>query len=303
MPKKYLLLAPLLFVVIASRGQDISWQGTDAMMIALKDIVFAFAFIGLFYRQYRHKKTYDSTITLKNEEIQRYLNEKEWLLKDIHHRVKNNLQMVISLLNSQSACIDNQPALTAKHNSQHRVHAMTLIHQKLYSADNPSSIEMSAYVRELVSHLADSFDTGRRIRFEVSVDRLEMDVSQAVPLGLMLNEAITNSIKYAFPGDRSGVICISLSSTCPNNYLLVISDNGVGISSHFISEKRGSLGISLMERLSEDLDGHFSIENKNGVTIKISFLHELGAMRDKQYPHHRFDRIRGYDVGVFGVRA
>ena len=105
----------------------------------------------------------------------------------------------MSLLNSQSAYINNEPALTAIHDSQHRVHAMSLIHQKLYSSENVSSIDISLYIRELVSYLADSFNTGQRIRFEFDVEPLELDVSQAVPLGLILNEAITNSIKYAFP--------------------------------------------------------------------------------------------------------
>ena len=105
----------------------------------------------------------------------------------------------MSLLNSQSAYIDNEPALTAIHDSQHRVHAMSLIHQKLYNTENVSSIDMSSYIRELASYLRDSFNTGQRIRFEFDIAPLELDVSQAVPVGLILNEAVTNSIKYAFP--------------------------------------------------------------------------------------------------------
>jgi two-component sensor histidine kinase len=129
----------------------------------------------------------------------------------------------MSLLNSQSAYIDNEPALTAIHDSQHRVHAMSLIHQKLYNTENVSSIDMSLYIHELVSYLADSFNIGQRIRFEFAIEPLEMDVGQAVPLGLILNEAITNAIKYAFPNDRSGVVSISLSNTSPNHHLLVVS--------------------------------------------------------------------------------
>src|SRR6185369_16726337 len=120
-------------------------------------------------------------ISRKNEQLQHLLNEKEWLIKEIHHRVKNNLQIVMSLLNSQSAFIDNEPALTAIHDSQHRVHAMSLIHQKLYNADDVSSIDMSFYIRELVSYLSDSFDASQRVRFEFNIEPLEMDVSQAVP--------------------------------------------------------------------------------------------------------------------------
>jgi two-component sensor histidine kinase len=236
-------------------------------------IILAIIIISLLYRQYRHKQKSNNVITQRNAQLQHVLTEKEWLLKEIHHRVKNNLQIVMSLLNSQSAYIDNEPALTAIHDSQHRVHAMSLIHQKLYNTENVSSIDMSLYIRELASYLADSFSTGQRIRFEFAIEPLEMDVSQAVPLGLILNEAITNAIKYAFPDDRIGLISISLSNASPNHYLLVVSDNGIGIPPNFTGKKVGSLGMTLMEGLSEDIDGNFSIENSNGTKIKISFVH------------------------------
>ena len=242
--------------------------------ITIVGIILAFIIIALLYRQFRLKQKSNQVITQKNQQLQHYLNEKEWLLKEIHHRVKNNLQIVMSLLNSQSAYIDNDVALTAIHDSEHRVQAMSLIHQKLYHADNVSSIDISVYVRELASYLSDSFDTGRRIRFEIDIEPLEMDVSQAVPLGLILNEAITNSIKYAFPDMREGLISIVLSNASDDLYFLRVSDNGVGLPANY--KKSGSLGMSLMKGLSEDLDGSFSIENHNGTTIKISFAYDKG---------------------------
>ena len=245
--------------------------------VTIAGTVLAFVIIGLLYRLYRQKQKNNKVITQKNEQLQHYLTEKEWLLKEIHHRVKNNLQTVMSLLNSQSAYIDNEPALTAIHDSQHRVHAISLIHQKLYNADNVSSIDISLYIRELVSYLRDAFDTGQRIRFDLNIEKLEMDVSQAVPLGLILNEAITNSIKYAFPGSRDGVIAISLApSTIPNHFILSISDDGVGMPRNFDTNKKGSLGMSLIAGLSEDLAGSFSIENNSGTTLKITFVHDSG---------------------------
>jgi two-component system, sensor histidine kinase PdtaS len=242
-------------------------------------VILSFIIILLLYRQYRHKQKSNNVITQKNEQLQHYLTEKEWLLKEIHHRVKNNLQIVMSLLNSQSAYIDNEPALTAIHDSQHRVHAMSLIHQKLYNTENVSSIDMSAYIRELAAYLSESFNTGQRIRFEYNIDPLEMDVSQAIPLGLILNEAITNSIKYAFQNGGEGVVKIKLSNTSGNQYLLEISDNGIGIPEDINNKKPGSLGMSLMAGLSEDLDGSFSIENKNGTTVKISFVYDAGGVK------------------------
>jgi two-component sensor histidine kinase len=230
--------------------------------------------IKLKQRTSKRQKIQQLEIERQNGVLRHLINEKEWLLKEIHHRVKNNLQIVMSLLNSQSAYIDNEPARTAIHDSQHRVHAMSLIHQKLYNSEDLSSIDMSVYIRELASYLADSFNTGQRIRFQYDIQPLEMDVSQAVPLGLILNEAITNSIKYAFPDNRSGAVSISLSNTAINQYLLTISDNGIGIASNLADKKIGSLGMSLMQGLSEDLNGNFSIENKNGTIIKISFIRE-----------------------------
>jgi len=242
--------------------------------------------IALLYNRYRLKQRTNRKLELQQSEIAKQnlslhhlVNEKDWLVKEIHHRVKNNLQIVMSLLNSQSAYIDNEPALTAIHDSQHRVHAMSLIHQKLYNSENLSSIDMSFYIRELVSYLTDSFNTGQRIRFELKVEPIEMDVSQAVPLGLILNEAITNSIKYAFPDRSDGIIYISLSHTGVDHCLLVISDNGIGIHSN--TKKTGSLGMSLMKGLSEDLDGTFSIENNIGTTIKISFVHDQVVKRSE----------------------
>ena len=138
---------------------------------------------------------------------------------------------------------------------------------------------MSSYIRELVSYLRDSFDTGQRIRFEFDIVPLELDVSQAVPLGLILNEAITNSIKYAFPNDKDGVINISIYSTSSHHYLLTISDNGIGMPAHFTGKKPGSLGMSLMAGLAEDLEGNFAIENDKGTTIKISFVHDINIKR------------------------
>lgn len=239
----------------------------------------------LLFNRYRLKQRSNKKLQLQQEEIneknialqklvdqkEKLLVEKEWLMKEVHHRAKNNMHIVMSLLNLQSAYIDNEMALSAIHECELRLHAMSLIHQKLYHTESLSSIDMSVYIHELVSHLADSFNTGNRVRFELSVESVEMDVSQAIPLGLILNEAVTNSIKYAFPGERSGLISVSLATTFPQRYLLVIADNGIGIPAHHAAKKPGSLGMSLITGLSEDLQGDLCIENSSGTTIKISF--------------------------------
>lgn len=238
--------------------------------------------IALLYNRYRLKQRNHAKLEIKEKEINQkninlkhLLDEKEWLLKEIHHRVKNNLQTVISLLNSQSAYLENDMALSAIKNSQHRIHSMSLIHQKLYNSENISTINMPNYIKELVEYLRDSFSLGQRIRFEVKIDPLELDVAHAVPLGLILNEAITNSIKYAFPDDRTGMIYITLETIAENEYLLTISDNGIGFDLNLNNTKANSFGMSLIKGLTDDLDGKLTMENNNGTILKIEFSQEF----------------------------
>jgi two-component sensor histidine kinase len=235
----------------------------------------------LLYRQYRLKQKSNTVITHKNEQLQHLLTEKEWLVKEIHHRVKNNLQLVMSLLNSQTAFVDNPFALSAIHESQHRVHAMSLLHQKLYTSADVSAIDMSIYIREMVSYLSESFPSGHRVRFNYSIEPIELDVGQAVPLGLILNEAITNALKYAFPDERRGEISISLSRIGEQRCLLQIADNGIGLPAQSSNGRPGSLGMSLMQGLSEDLDGSFSIESNSGTVITITFVQDSSVKRAK----------------------
>ncbi|WP_133526476.1 sensor histidine kinase [Flavobacterium sp. 245] len=246
--------------------------------VSIWSLVLLLLTIGLLYSRYRLKQQTNTALEIKEKEINQkninlrhLLDEKEWLLKEIHHRVKNNLQTVISLLNSQSAYLENDMALSAIKNSQHRIHSMSLIHQKLYNSENISTINMPNYIKELVEYLKESFSLGQRIRFDLKIDPLELDVAQAVPLGLILNESITNSIKYAFPTDRTGMIHITLEGTSENRYLLTISDNGIGFDTNMNAKKINSFGLSLIKGLSDDLDAAFSLENQNGTILKIEF--------------------------------
>ncbi|MEO5889164.1 MAG: histidine kinase dimerization/phosphoacceptor domain -containing protein [Ferruginibacter sp.] len=235
----------------------------------------------LLYNRYRLKQQTNNQlevqqkeITGKNQSLQHLVNEKEWLLKEIHHRVKNNLQMVMSLLNSQSAYLNSDAALLAIRDSQHRVQSISLIHQKLYQSESVYELSMPAYIQELVEYFRSAFSTGQRIRFQLNVEPVVLNVSQALPLGLILNEAITNSIKYAFPGDAEGSINISLQENTADHFLLTITDNGIGMSTHPDKQANDSLGMSLMHGLSEDIDARISIENNNGTIIKVAFKYE-----------------------------
>lgn len=210
-------------------------------------------------------------INHQNELLKKLLVEKEWLLKEIHHRVKNNLQIVISLLNSQSIYLDNQDAIDAIRNSQHRMHAMSLIHQKLYQTDNLATIDMSWYIRELVAYMRESFPTETAITFQLQIAPLELDVAQAVPLGLILNEAVSNAIKYAFKGRQEGIISITLITIDDLRRELCIFDNGNGLPLQWNTEENSTLGMSLMRGLSEQLDGTFEVKSRQGTIIRVIF--------------------------------
>jgi two-component system, sensor histidine kinase PdtaS len=252
----------------------------------------------LLYNDYLHKAQKNrllikqqDTISRKNSSLQDLVNEKErllaeknllldekeWLLKEIHHRVKNSLQIVISLLYSQSKRLKDEEAISAFRESQQRIHSVALMHQKLYLSNNLKHINMDDYIGELVAHLSDAFDiTGQGIRFHLNIGKVNLALSQAIPVGLILNEAITNAIKYAFPREESCNIYISLMEDF-SSFVLEISDNGKGFPEHFDAYRTDSLGMTLIRGLSDQLEADCVIMNMNGVTIRIRFLKEKGS--------------------------
>ncbi|MGN8070940.1 tetratricopeptide repeat-containing sensor histidine kinase [Mucilaginibacter sp. 22184] len=233
--------------------------------------------LSVVYNRYRLKirgnkelELKQAQISTKNVELEHLLNENQWLLKEVHHRVKNNLQIVISLLNSQSAYLRDETALNAVIESKMRVQAMSLIHQKLYTCDNASTIFMPEYINDLTGYLKDSFKSARHIFVDLEIASISLDVAQAVPLGLILNEAITNAFKYAFPLGK-GELSIRLSQQTPLNFKLTINDNGPGIPAGMDLNKVKSFGLKLMRGLTEDLGGTIDIDGRSGMNISIGF--------------------------------
>lgn len=237
--------------------------------------------MALLYNRYQFKQKLNRKLEASQKEIekqnntlQRLVTEKEWLLKEIHHRVKNNLHTIVGLLDTQAAYLKTNEARTAIADSQHRVQAMSIIHQKLFHSDNLSDIEMSGYIHELVGYLEHSFGTEERVQFDMDIDEITMDLSYALPISLILNEAITNSIKYAFPNNKHGSIVIRLKHKSGVNHLLSVSDSGKGMPEGFDFKNSKSMGMSLMAGLSEDIHGSFSIHNNNGTEVIIAFAYE-----------------------------
>ncbi|QEM02719.1 hypothetical protein DIU31_004020 [Mucilaginibacter rubeus] len=250
---------------------NIARQANTSRNVALGGSAAAVLFMVLFYYNYRLKQKTNNEIREKNDALNQLVKDKEWLIKEIHHRVKNNLQIVIGLLQRQSSFVDNAEALAIIQNSEHRMQSIALIHQKLYQSDDLALIDMADYIDGFVSYLKEYLDPQSRIIFLREVDAIQLDVAQAVPVGLILNEAITNSIKYAFPEDGYGTINITLTETCENSYLLIIADNGRGLEPGFNIEECRSLGMKLIKGLSKQLNGKLQIISEKGLSLKISF--------------------------------
>ena len=213
-------------------------------------------------------------IEKKNNSLQNLVKEKEWLVREIHHRVKNNFHIVMGLLRTQAAYLQGAEAIQAITESRQRIQAMSLVHQKLYQSDNLSAINMSDYIHELIDHLKDSFHASHSIQFKVDIEAVQLDVSHCVPLGLILNEAITNAIKHAFPGKQNPVIAVTFKRRSPNQYLLSIRDNGIGLPADFESGRQASMGMKLMRGLGDDLDATFQINNEAGTELRLDFICE-----------------------------
>lgn len=232
-------------------------------------LLIAFGFLVNFYRS---KQKVNAQLQKQKTQIESSLREKESLLREIHHRVKNNLQVISSLLNMQSYYLDDPRMINAIAEGQNRVKAMALIHQKLYQTEHLSEIDFQEYTEQLISHLSAAFgEQGKMIQSKVNGSALKLDIDTAIPLGLILNELITNSYKYAFSGVNEGSFKVDLTRDDSAYYHLRISDSGPGLPADFDEEKLNSLGLKLVHMLIEQLDGSLTISNEGGANFYIRF--------------------------------
>jgi two-component sensor histidine kinase len=209
------------------------------------------------------------------------LKEKETLLKEIHHRVKNNLQLVQSLLNIQSAYIKDEYSLGKFKESIERVRSMALIHEKLYLSTDLSKINFTEYLDSLVSQLFISYNINpERVSVKINLDsqHREMDLNLAVPCGLMINEMLTNSFKYAFPNNKKGIIQLTYKSRkiTGNKWknTITVEDNGKGFPKNFNPEKMPTLGMQLITTLTEQIEGKLEVMKIKGAGLSVSFITE-----------------------------
>jgi two-component sensor histidine kinase/CheY-like chemotaxis protein len=207
------------------------------------------------------------------DQIRAALKEKEVLLKEIHHRVKNNLQVISSLLKLQSRNIKDEGVLEIFKESQNRVRSMSLIHEKLYRSKDFTNIDFNGYIQDLVGGLFLSYtaDTGK-IVLKKDVEDISLGVETAIPCGLIINELVSNALKHAFPDGREGEIKIALHSSDENKIQLTISDNGIGIPKDFDIKKTDSLGLHLVNILAEDqLKGNVKMDTAKGTKFQFEF--------------------------------
>jgi len=218
------------------------------------------------------------------EHLKSSLKEKEVLLKEIHHRVKNNLQIISSLLNLQSGYIQDSEAGAMFKESRNRVKSMALIHERLYQSKDLARIDFAEYVRNLTTHLFRSYGVNAHaVGLEIDVENILLDIDTAIPCGLIINELVTNALKYAFPPGAGGKIRIGLQRENHGGLALSVSDNGAGLAPDFDFQQTESLGLQLVNTLTEQLQGQMEIARDDGTTFKI-MLH----------PHHGVESRKNF---------
>ena len=215
---------------------------------------------------------FDITENKKNEEkVTQSLKEKEILLKEVHHRVKNNMQVISSILNLQSSYVKDDYALSLLKECQNRIKSMAYIHESLYQTKNFEGVNFSEYVSTLTKNLVHTYSVNTKgVKLILSLNDLFLNLDLSIPCGLIINEIISNSLKYAFPDKKGGIIFVNL--TVKNNLVNIeIGDNGIGISPHVDIKQTQTLGLQLVDTLIEQIDGSLKLERNNGTKFIIKF--------------------------------
>jgi len=209
--------------------------------------------------------------TQMENEIERSLREKEILLKEIHHRVKNNMQVISSLFYIQSSITTDEKLKEILKEGQNRVKSIALVHEELYQSQDLNNINYSDYLEKISRHMFDSYQVNStRIKLELSHENVFITISKAVPCGLIINELLSNSLKHAFPDQRKGTIAISFSCN-KDEYLLQYSDNGIGMSEDDYLSHPTTLGVELIKGLTKQLNGTIELEQQEGTMYRIRF--------------------------------
>lgn len=217
---------------------------------------------------------YDNTERKEFEKsVRQSLKEKEVLLKEVHHRVKNNLQIISSMLNLQSDHVSDQATLDVLRESQQRINSMSLIHETIYRNSDFSAIDFTDYISAIASNLVQSYRNPQtQVELIADFDKVLLGLDQSIPCGLIVNELVSNAMKYAFKGKKKGRLCIEVKEKRGNKIELVVKDDGIGLPESWDSKKSGSLGLTLVNALTEQLDGTMVTKSAKGTTHTLSFV-------------------------------
>lgn len=217
-------------------------------------------------------KRAEEAIRASAEQVQASLREKEVLLEEIHHRVKNNLQVVSSFLRLQSAHVQDPAALEMFTESRNRIQSMALVHEKLYQSADLSRVDFAEYVRSLSSLLVSSYRArAAAVTLRTKVDNVMLGIDVAVPLGLVINELVSNCLKHAFPSGRTGEVRVELRPAEAGGNLLIVADDGVGFPADTDFRKTDTLGMQLVCALTEQLGGSIELVADGGTEFRIRF--------------------------------
>ncbi|MGB5378574.1 sensor histidine kinase [Muriicola sp.] len=275
--KTYLFVISVLAILIFLQGRfplfnisnEVPENARD--VFALMSVLFAVYLLGGIFGKdlmYVHHQLYKSKreMQLRNE-------EKDTLLKEVHHRVKNNLQTVSSLLSLQSRGIEDPRTKSILKSSQNRVISMAMVHEMLYMREDLSKIQYKTYVRELSEYLVKSLKgANNKVSLNIDIPDIELSIDTAIPLGLLINEAITNSLKYGIKDDHEGEIYISIEKEDEHSYVLYIGDNGTGYSESLSLKNSRSLGLKLIHNLARQLKGTITRDpTKKGTNYIVKF--------------------------------
>ncbi|MGB5822345.1 MAG: sensor histidine kinase [Saonia sp.] len=279
--KVYLNLNLLIVVLIYSQSVTEFSFTTNVVPTGSKDL---FAFFSILFSVYllggvfgknllkAHHNLYKSKAEIENR-----IKEKETLLKEVHHRVKNNLQTVSSLLSLQCRGISDEKVKNLIKSSQNRVISMAMVHEMLYMREDLAKIEYKSYVQDLSEYLVRSVKGAKNnIKLTIDIPDIKLGIDTAIPLGLLINETITNALKYGIKDDNEGEISISLKKEDTKDYVLSIGDNGIGFSDQINFKNTKSLGLKLIHNLARQLKGSITRDSTKKGTNYIIRFQEIG---------------------------
>jgi PAS domain S-box-containing protein len=247
-------------VVLRSDGEEVPVE-----VLAQKTVIAGRPILQGIFRNIKERKRAE-------EQIKTSLREKEVLLRELHHRVKNNVQVMASLLRLQTGHIKNKKMQDMINSYLGRIQSMGIIHEKLYQSEDLARINLSHYIRSLATHLFHTYGVNTNaVKLRVEMEDVHLDINRAIPLGLIINEIVSNSLKHAFPLSKKGEVFISLQSTDEANAVLKIIDTGIGIPKEIDSKNPQSLGLQLVNDLVKQIGGRFELTREKGTVFKITF--------------------------------